>query len=199
MEYSESFKKLIEDPKRVRVLANNSFLNSKGFEQWKGARGLIANFINKDGTILDIGCSNGFLLRCLQEWSPYEIIPYGIDCNKGLVWKARELFPMQKENFIFKLFAHIDELPEAGFPERFDFIYWNVWDNYDVTGTKELDQIKTVLNLVNSGGRLILGFYGSNRENNFKKIKSLEKEGYNFSKISENHYGDGCVIACIDK
>ncbi|UJR34638.1 hypothetical protein I4U23_027415 [Adineta vaga] len=54
------------------------------FQFWKSTRAFVIDAINKNGTVLDIGCANGFLLACLTEWlqeKSITIVPYGIECD----------------------------------------------------------------------------------------------------------------------
>lgn len=202
MRYSNEFKKLIEDKKKTKFLIEGSHLSSIEFEEWKNNRFSITKAINKDGRILDIGCANGFLLRCLQEWSNHKLEPYGIDIDQELIKEAKKLFPSQAKNFIVKelkdFLKNLAELSKHGFPAKYDFIYWNVWDNRKFENQKEVDIFKTVLELISDGGRLILGFY--NLEKGREKIKKLKELGFKFSGIVEN-LGDceNGIIAWIDK
>jgi 2-polyprenyl-3-methyl-5-hydroxy-6-metoxy-1,4-benzoquinol methylase len=75
MGYSREFIKLIKDKKNTQRLLSGSGLAGADFKVWERARLFISEAINAPGSILDIGCGNGFLLRCLQEWSKYKLIP----------------------------------------------------------------------------------------------------------------------------
>ena len=50
--------------------------------RWTHARGLIADAINRDGTFLDVGCANGYLMESMQRWCAAKgvaIEPHGLD------------------------------------------------------------------------------------------------------------------------
>lgn len=189
MNYSNEFKELIEDKEKIKSLIEGNHAIGVDFEQWKKMRFFITKAINKNGNILDIGCGNGFLLRCLQEWSNHKLEPYGIDIDQKLIKQVKELFPSQAKNFIVKELKEelkdLAELPKYGFPTKYDFIYWNVWARLKFENEKEADILKTILEMVSDGGRLILGFYDSDKEK-IDKIKKLKKLGFKFSGILEN-------------
>lgn len=81
MAYSKEFRQIIKNREIVGLLIRGShFEGRKGrygvlpkYTDWEEGRRLIANAINNDGSILDIGCANGFLLRCLREWSSHKL------------------------------------------------------------------------------------------------------------------------------
>ena len=77
-------------------LKHDSPLRRCGFEggpkRWKAERGPIIDAIDHDGTFIDVGCANGYLLESLAAWATQErrwhIEPYGVDINPGLVVEA---------------------------------------------------------------------------------------------------------------
>ena len=71
--YSGEFKKLIEERSKIQSLIDGNLVIGVDFKQWTKIRFFISKSINKDGSILDIGCANGLLLRCLQEWCGYKL------------------------------------------------------------------------------------------------------------------------------
>ncbi len=77
----EAFHTLRNDERHVRTLLKSNCLVGHGltYSWWKMHRSLIARAVHKSGSILDIGCANGFLLRCLMEWSSHALVPYGFD------------------------------------------------------------------------------------------------------------------------
>ncbi len=62
-------------------------------EGWEYARSHIAHAIDRDGSFLDIGCANGYLLECLPRWTPHAIDRYGLDIAPELVELARDRLP----------------------------------------------------------------------------------------------------------
>jgi SAM-dependent methyltransferase len=194
-QYSESFNHLISDRDRVTRLLNGCCFHSSSFQFWGHSRRFIASAIDKDGTILDIGCANGFLLRCFQEWSGHLLTPYGIDLDESFIDEAKLLFPQHKEHF---LQFDILELPEASsfiLPQSYDFIYWAIWDNWTFQRQIEIRVIRTIQAMVKSGGKLILGLYHEDRSRSFAVIAELERLGFSFSNVVENF--DGCEVIAL--
>src|SRR3989344_2587836 len=90
--YSKSFQDLVATESRLRELMEGSYVPSdptdpdpwdkdEAFKTWEHGRRFISQTINNDGSLLDYGCANGFLLRCLQEWSSHQLNPYGTDID----------------------------------------------------------------------------------------------------------------------
>lgn len=195
MTYSGAFAELIADEGRVKtLLAGSSFYNAD-FRRWSALRRGVAEVIERDGSVLDVGCGNGFLLRCLQEWSGHELVPYGVDVNASLIADARSLFPKQVGHF---LAFDLRRLPGLGafpdLPTRFAYVYWCVWDSWKFQQQQERDVLESLAALVADGGRLILGFYHEDRGESYEVISNLEGLGLNFSGIIENQGGSGVIV-----
>jgi hypothetical protein len=62
-------------------------------EDWEWSRGHVADAIDRDGSFLDVGCANGYLLECLPRWTPFEIDPYGLEIAPELADLARARVP----------------------------------------------------------------------------------------------------------
>jgi SAM-dependent methyltransferase len=62
-------------------------------EDWERSRSHVADAIDRDGTFLDIGCANGYLMECLPRWTPFAVEPYGLDISPDLVDLARTRLP----------------------------------------------------------------------------------------------------------
>lgn len=62
-------------------------------EDWEYARSHIGHAIARDGSFLDIGCANGYLLECLPRWTPHQLDRYGLDIAPELVDLARARLP----------------------------------------------------------------------------------------------------------
>ncbi len=60
---------------------------------WEYARGHIAHALERDGSFLDIGCANGYLLECLPRWTTHQLNRYGLDIAPELVDVARSRLP----------------------------------------------------------------------------------------------------------
>jgi len=148
---------------------------------WKSSRAFVTNAINKSGTILDIGCANGFLLACLAQWlqeKSLTIIPYGIERDPSVL-QCKRLFPDLYEvgHFIqIDLETFLSNPPSEApmFPTQFDFIYWNVWvENCNLEEEITQRHLCKLYNMTSRGGRLLLGLYGTTEQND-KKIKTIK-------------------------
>lgn len=58
---------------------------SGSFADWEHARSHIADAIDADGSFLDVGCANGYLLECLPRWTPHRLDRFGVDIAPALV------------------------------------------------------------------------------------------------------------------
>ena len=164
------------DPRLLRFALNGSCVDGPSFETWKHARAFIASAIHRPGTLLDIGCANGFLLRCLTEWSDHELTPFGIDSSAGRAGDTGRFFPSQRDHFARLPVERLGEINSHGLLEQYDFIYWAVWDNYRFDRQDRIDVLKRALENVRDDGRLILGFYDREPktiENKIARIKDL--------------------------
>lgn len=131
-------------------------------EHWTQNRKPICGAIERAGTLLDIGCANGFLLACLQFWSEHQITPYGVDIDAGSLELARALLPEYASHFVQCSLEKLPTRTSFGLPTRFDYVYWNVWDGLDFK--EPLYQTYAENAFAAARGRVILGFYDSDHE-----------------------------------
>ncbi len=54
---------------------------------------LVADAIDRDGSLLDVGCANGYLMECLPRWTPFDVEPYGLEISSDLAELARRRLP----------------------------------------------------------------------------------------------------------
>lgn len=190
MKYSE----LIKDKDRAKELVEGSFLTSSNpAKSWERARKFISKSITSDGSILDVGCANGLLLKSLQEWSGFNLIPYGIDKNEECINTAKKLFEGNEGNFVLGSFFRLKDTYPSSYPDEFDYIYWGVWVDYKVEDTI----LKFLLSHLKVGGKLILGFYPDSSDGeadvigNIKRIRDLN---YSFTQMSNDIGGNEELI-----
>ena len=62
-------------------------------EDWERSRSHVADAIDRDGTFLDVGCANGYLMECLPRWTSFAVEPYGLDMSPELAELARRRLP----------------------------------------------------------------------------------------------------------
>ena len=122
--------------------------------RWEGARRLILDAVDRDGSFLDIGCANGHLMESLNTWAAEDGIcldPWGIDISSELVALARNRLPQWRDR-IFVGNA-MDWKP----PRRFLFARAGV--GY-VPSHRRPDFLRHLLaDVVEPGGRLIVGVF----------------------------------------
>jgi hypothetical protein len=169
--------RLIEE-QGLALLSGSHFHSEPGpqaFILWEKARRPLCDLIAGPGPLLDVGCANGFLLRCILEWCPYEIVPFGIDIDPTLVAQARVLVP-DLSNFLVQDLGTGD--PVLWFGRKFNTIYWNVGQNLTFTCARELDIIPRLKKgLRGTSGNLILGFYERDMGLSEEKVLRLRKHG----------------------
>ncbi|MDP9353615.1 MAG: class I SAM-dependent methyltransferase, partial [Chloroflexota bacterium] len=86
---------------------------------WAYKCGLIADAVNRSGTLLDVGCASGYLMETLVGWCQergHRIEPYGLDIAPELADLARQRLPHWQDR-IFVGNA-LNWIP----PWRFDFV-----------------------------------------------------------------------------
>ncbi|MFA6384929.1 MAG: methyltransferase domain-containing protein [Candidatus Omnitrophota bacterium] len=187
MNYSAKFKKLISDKEKVKQLLSGSHFLSTDFRSWENARKFISKSIHKDGRMLDIGCANGFLLLCLQEWSRHKLEPFGIDNRNEAIEACKNNFKAYKKRFAVRNVCEMSKLPSC-FPKKFDMVFWCVWKDWYFKRDHETGALNDVLRLVAPGGRLILGFYDGEKRA-IESIKRFKELGLRLARIIKNPTG----------
>lgn len=165
-EYSKEFLDLLKQEGVPNLLQGSSYEGS--FKSWENHRKFIVGALVKDGTILDVGCGNGFFLRCLQEWSGKQLDPYGIDTNERFIQQVADVFPEKSGHFVLAQ----TKAPE-NFPQAFDTVFWCVWDGLSFESARGQEYLQKIQSRVLPGGRLILGFYNSTRTEIEPKLEYL--------------------------
>ncbi|MBP9816507.1 MAG: methyltransferase domain-containing protein [Candidatus Pacebacteria bacterium] len=197
-ELSSAYTKLITDSGQLRrllkgsdIVTNWSHRKEYVWSWWEKGRKPIAGIIDhltdaekETVSVFDYGCANGFLLRSLQEWSTHEIEPYGFDLKKERITAARELFPTQHKQFTN------DKRELHTFPASFDFVYWNLWDNWKLRSEEQIHQLHELFNRVTPGGYLVVGLYDHRQAQRRGKLERLAELGFIPSGIEESSSGN---------
>lgn len=170
-----NFHELIADETSVKDLIEGSHVYGATYQIWYDKRYFINEAIYKSGTLLDVGCANGFLLRCLLEWSPHELIPYGIEPDKPRMEIAKTLLEPFAANFLEAGVDELKSLDKQGFPSSFDFIQWSFWRNWDYTQEHNWQTFQNVWRAVKPQGRLILCFYDGSLTEIDEQINKLQE------------------------
>jgi len=141
-------------------LASDDPIEQSGFhggpERWRSEREPILNAVDGDGSFLDAGCANGYLLECLIRWARdrgVTLEPYGVDIGPRLIAEAKRRLNAFADNF------WVANAWDWRAPRRFRYVY----TLNDCVPPQLLRAY--VLHLLDSvvepGGRLIVGSYGS--------------------------------------
>lgn len=91
-------------------------------QEWRGNREMILDGVDRDGTLLDVGCANGLLMESVHRWAAergLRVEPYGVDLGANLVTAARERLPRWADRI--EVGNAIDYEPADG--RRFTFVH----------------------------------------------------------------------------
>lgn len=117
-----------------------------------GAYRYFLDFINKDGTVMDLGCGNGRLLKFLCDSVASKLIPYGVDFLDESILEARQaVLPAFAANF------YVDNVYE--FAQRdlgFTFLITNL---VYVSRGHQQEFLKNCYESTEPGGRLLIYDY----------------------------------------
>ncbi len=161
----------------LKTVLENAYLSHE--EPWITLRKPVADCIDKPGTFLDIGCANGYLLKCCLKWAGergIEIEPYGLDISEKLIGLAKKRLPGYRANFFIG--NAFEWLP----PRRFDFVRTElvyVPDEYEKRYIQFLME-----NHLEPGGKLLVANYteGMTEE---KIVKGIPEGSHVTSRILE--------------
>lgn len=134
-------------------------------EDWEYARSHIAHAMDRDGSFLDVGCANGFLLECLPRWTTRQLDRYGLDTAPEL----RDLAACRLPELAQRLFVGnaLDWQP----PHRFSFVRTGL--EY-VPRERRRDLVERLLA---SCDRLIIGAFNEETEKRWTE-ESLHSWGF---------------------
>ena len=163
--------------------------------RWERARRPLTSAIDRDGTLLDVGCANGLLMESLVIWTGeggFRIEPYGLDLIPSLALLARKRLPHWADQIF------VGNVMEWSPPSRFDFVCAN--PEY-VPRDRRPDMIERLLNdYLVPDGRLILCSNGSSRRPEPKAepvSEILRHWGYEVAGESEAADTNGVVITRV--
>jgi SAM-dependent methyltransferase len=145
--------------------------------RWEQARRHIVDAIDRDGTFLDVGCANGYLMESVVRWSPFRLEPYGLEISPELAELARRRLPRWAD----RIFVGNALTWEA--PRRFDFVRTGL-DYVPRPRRPEL-----VEHLLGFCGRLIVGSYNEEVEEAALE-REVESWGFRIAGRSEVRHSD---------
>lgn len=127
---------------------------------YRYTRMMVLEAIHRDGTFLDVGCANGYLMESLHRWlagSGLSVTVYGLDLSEGLLVLARRRLPRWEDRFFLG-----------------NALYWTPPAPFDYCCIAELGYVprdrqqelfdRLFRRYVAPGGRLILGPFTEERE-----------------------------------
>jgi len=160
---------------------------------WRQARELVVDAIDRDGTFLDVGCANGYLMECIQRWARERgrvIEPYGLDISPELADLARRRLAQWADR------VYVGNAINWQPPMRFDFVRTGL--EY-VPIRRQRDLVERLLHeVVAPGGRLIIGAFKEERDET--RVEPSQEElaarcGFTIAGRSERpHYCDDYLV-----
>jgi len=178
----------------VRDLIDGCRSPGTSWEDWCAYRQFIATEIDCDGSILDVGCANGFLLLCLAEWTGRKLKPYGVDVDRAAVAAAKALMPQHADNFAAFDIANVSTLNSVGLPENYEFVIWNLWWAWPVASSRSL-QVARMLQGKVKAGKLLITLYAASRDQIGTSDQLVERRGV-VERVMElrSALGEGTVV-----
>ena len=150
---------LIVEPYLTAATPRGGSGHSGTAEDWEWSRGLVADALDRDGAVLDVGCANGLWMESIARWGRergYRIEPYGLDIAFELAQRARQRLPHWADRIFVGNALHFRP------PRRFEYVRTTL--EY-VPGARGRELIAALLqHVVAPGGRLVLGKMNEERE-----------------------------------
>ena len=132
---------------------------SGGLAGWERGRRPVMAAVDRDGTFLDVGCANGFLMESVRKWAGedgHDVEPYGLEISPELAALARRRLPHWADRIF------VGNAGEWMPPRRFDFVRPGL--DY-VPPTRRRELVEHLLeHVVAPGGRLIVGVFNERRD-----------------------------------
>jgi 2-polyprenyl-3-methyl-5-hydroxy-6-metoxy-1,4-benzoquinol methylase len=148
-----------------------------GQKEWEICRRPLAECIDKAGTFLDIGCSNGYLLENILKWTSHSITPFGIDLSQKLIELAKARLPQYSSNFF------VGSATDWTSPITFDYI------RIELESVLSDSQEQFLHKLLNSylapDGKLLLTEYRSKKDSAKKPWLNEKVESWGFNIVDQ--------------
>ena len=126
---------------------------------WEVSRRPVVAAIDRDGTFLDVGCANGFLMESVKRWAAedgHRVEPYGLDISAELAQLARRRLPEWADRIF------VGNALDWDAPLRFDFVRTGL--DYAPPARRRNLVEHLLANVVRPGGRLIVGVFNEERD-----------------------------------
>lgn len=125
---------------------------------------MLIDVINKDGSFIDVGCANGYLLESLERWvnslGYYSVTWYGLDISDGLINLAKQRLPDWSDQFFVG--NAVDWIPD----KKYDFVCVKEL-SYAVPEKQQHFFEHLIENYVSPSGRLIIGPYSEESNHSY--------------------------------
>jgi SAM-dependent methyltransferase len=121
-------------------------------ELWREARALVLDAVPANGSFLDVGCANGFLMECLASWARargLELSPYGLELNPQLADTARRRLPAWADRI------YTGNVSDWRPPRRFTYARTGL--EYVPPGSEAALIVRLLRDVLEPGGRLLVG------------------------------------------
>lgn len=118
---------------------------------WERARRPLLAAVDRDGSFLDIGCANGYLLESLVAWSSHRLEPYGLEIAPELAALARSRLPQSAERIF------VGNVLDWEPPQRFTYLRTNL----DYVPRRR--RFELVARLLGYADRVVVGVYNEQR------------------------------------
>ena len=152
---------------------------------WSYARSLICDAVHRDGTFLDVGCANGYLMECMQKWTAERglcIEPHGLDISPELANLGRSRLPSWADRI------HTGNVMTWSPPQRFDFVRTGL--EY-VPARRRRDLVHRIIDeFVSDSGRLIIGTYYGVRSGPDALEQEISSWGFDVAGHTSRPHGD---------
>jgi 2-polyprenyl-3-methyl-5-hydroxy-6-metoxy-1,4-benzoquinol methylase len=118
---------------------------------WRWSRELILEALPRGGSVLDVGCANGYLMESLMRWAGergQSIVVHGLEISPRLATLARSRLPGMAERI------HTGNAIDWCPPQRFDLIHTGL-DYVPAFQQRDL-LVRLCRDVVSPGGRIVL-------------------------------------------
>ena len=156
---------------------------------WEHARSLLVDAVDRDGSFLDVGCANGYLMESLERWCAARgrrIEPWGLEISPDLAALARHRLPEWADRI------HVGNILEWSPPLRLDFVRTSL--EY-VPAARRRDLIARLLGeVVAPDGRIIIGVFNEHPDGPSEQ-EIVESWGYAVGGRTERqHFHDDRLV-----
>jgi hypothetical protein len=157
-------------------------------DEWRWSRELILDALPEGGSLLDVGCANGYLMESVHRWGQERDItvePYGLDISWRLVSLAQRRLPHWSERI------WVGNIVDWAPPRRFDLVHTGL--DY-VPGAQRRRLLERLLqDFLIPGGQLVLRAERV-QDNTPDLVAQITQLGFSVNRVLEaKHSGTGAI------